>query len=761
MMRSIKKFKVQFIAAFLMSLLSVMVFSGLEGAWYGMKYEFDRFIDSSELSDEWVSALYFTQDDIDAIKCIKGVDELSLRTRITAMVENDANKTSYISLDSYNDNNEVSGVIVERGMAYDSGIEDALWLDSKYAECNGLDIGDSIEISYKETALELKIVGLVLSSEKTYYVGSQDFYSPDYEMFGYGLVGISVKEKLGIMYDGNMVDIKGWDSEVKNSVKDILQDRFISYYNRDTQPEISKMFNQIGNLKRLSVMFSVLFILLAILSINTTIKRLIDSQSSDVSVLKALGYSNGTLMWYFALYGLFISVLGTLAGYLLSFPFSNMIIKTQKAVFTLPEWSVKHTATVFVLIICIIILCVLTAFLASGKRLQGLPEEHKNENTKRNGRIFIERFASLWNKTDFGFRWSMRDAAGHKTRLIMGVISVCGSIMLLMASFGTPDAVTAMTNRAYDEEFTYSYKIKLEQGVTLDEAEKLQNEYEGQLMEIVPAYTYVNDEKDDAESYLVTVFSDGEYVSLKDTEGSPLDKEGIYVTEGIAEELELNVGDTVYLSPSLNNDYFKFTVAGFIHSSMPQSFYVSSNEWEKSDIGFMPSYLLAGEINDTDKLELDSRVSQIVTSSQQRNNLEDFKNVLNGVFSLMRVMAILLVMIVLYNLSTLSFMERTNVYNTFRVLGFRFSELRKLASLENILILITGMLIGIPAGFKFLSVYCNTFSTDSLKIYPDISGKSIIVVLLIVIICTLITTVMLSWKIRKIDMIEALKARRQ
>ena len=72
-----------------------------------------------------------------------------------------------------------------------------------------------------------------------------------------------------------------------------------------------------------------------------------------------------------------------------------------------------------------------------------------------------------------------------------------------------------------------------------------------------------------------------------------------------------------------------------------------------------------------------------------------------------------------------------------------------------------GILIGLPLGFRFLAVYCDTFSTDSLKIYPDISFKSLVIVLIIVLICTIITTLLLSRKIKKIDMIEALKAVRQ
>ena len=111
----------------------------------------------------------------------------------------------------------------------------------------------------------------------------------------------------------------------------------------------------------------------------------------------------------------------------------------------------------------------------------------------------------------------------------------------------------------------------------------------------------------------------------------------------------------------------------------------------------------------------------------------------------------------MYNLGVLSFLERTNEYNTFRVLGFHYDEIRKLASFESILILVFGALLGLPFGFKFLSVYCDTFSNDTIKIYPNIFGLNLLIVCTTITICSLIIILLLSIRIRKIDMIKALK----
>ena len=147
----------------------------------------------------------------------------------------------------------------------------------------------------------------------------------------------------------------------------------------------------------------------------------------------------------------------------------------------------------------------------------------------------------------------------------------------------------------------------------------------------------------------------------------------------------------------------------------------------------------------------------MITSKQQKSNLEEFQKKINGVFIMMKAVAFVLVVIVLYNLSILSFLERAKEYNTFRVLGFHFGEIRKLASFENIIILVMGTLLGIPLGTKFLEIYCATFSNDTIKIYSALKSISIVIVCLTVFICTAFTTILLSRRIKKIDMVQALK----
>ena len=121
------------------------------------------------------------------------------------------------------------------------------------------------------------------------------------------------------------------------------------------------------------------------------------------------------------------------------------------------------------------------------------------------------------------------------------------------------------------------------------------------------------------------------------------------------------------------------------------------------------------------------------------------------------VFAVLLIVVVLYNLGSLSFVERSRDYATLRVLGFHKKELRDLTFVENVITTFIGWLLGIPAGIWFLGQYVATFSTINLEYTPYVNWLTILLASLIVWICSLSTTFFISRRIQKLDMVQALK----
>ena len=128
-----------------------------------------------------------------------------------------------------------------------------------------------------------------------------------------------------------------------------------------------------------------------------------------------------------------------------------------------------------------------------------------------------------------------------------------------------------------------------------------------------------------------------------------------------------------------------------------------------------------------------------------------------SIFILIIVFAMLLIVVVLYNLGVLSFVERSRDYATLSVLGIKKNELRTLTLIENLITTLIGWLIGIPAGIWFLGEYVNTFSTINLVYTPYVNWMTITLASVFVWLCSLSTSLLISRRIRRLDMVQALK----
>ena len=157
-------------------------------------------------------------------------------------------------------------------------------------------------------------------------------------------------------------------------------------------------------------------------------------------------------------------------------------------------------------------------------------------------------------------------------------------------------------------------------------------------------------------------------------------------------------------------------------------------------------------------LQADKQIDSIIKISEQQKNADEFVASLMSIFMMIIGFAVLLVIVVLYNLGSLNFVERIRDYATLRVLGFHKKELRNITMIENVITTFIGWIIGIPLGIWFLDTYVRTFSTIQLEYTSYISLGNLALASAVTWICSLTTTFLIGRRIQKVDMVEALKS---
>ena len=81
------------------------------------------------------------------------------------------------------------------------------------------------------------------------------------------------------------------------------------------------------------------------------------------------------------------------------------------------------------------------------------------------------------------------------------------------------------------------------------------------------------------------------------------------------------------------------------------------------------------------------------------------------------IFAIVLVLVILYNLNVLSFTEMEQEIATLKILGFKSSYLTKLFTTQMLFFIIIGFLAGIPIAYQFLLILIPSFG-DNVYLIP-------------------------------------------
>lgn len=736
----------QFFSVFLMSLLSVLIFVGMQGAWHGLEKSLDKYIASSELPTVWVQSAGLTKEEIREVESLSEVDKVVANTRLTTSIENKDAKDSYLILDSFMNASEQVATVVKGDNL--SLVSDGIWINKEYALSNKLSVGDTIKLSIAGKIVETKILGFVQSADRIYFTGSLEYIAPNYTQYAYGYISENhLKSLLQGQPPLNRLSIYASTTDLRDELEDILGNKLVSYHDQPTLTEVSEATDRVGQIRNLSYLFSFIFILLAILAMFTTIRRLIESQTKEIAVIKALGYSNAQVSWHYISFGLLVGSLGAAAGALVSPAMSWFVLTTQQSMFSLPSWQIAYSASSLVVIGLVVLICTVSAYLASIEAIRGLPAVFLRGKNKDVRHLFLEKISTFWGKLSYESRWAIRDALMHRVRILMGIIGVAGSMMLLIAGVGMPVSMNHLVDKAYNDDFSYAKRL------TVSNYERANQTYEGQWVQINQAHY----SKDDGHNRLLIIVTDGEYVQARTEDGEKLQEGGLYVTNGFAALADIKVGEELTVTPYQDGKSYTFVVKGIVTSETNQGAYIMAETFEEAGGVFHPQTLLVGPEVSSSTISEDANVLSVIDKTDQEKNAYDFVNSLMSVFLMIIGFALLLVVVVLYNLGSLNFVERTRDYATLQVLGYSKNNLQNITMLENIMTTSVGWIVGIPMGIWFLNQYVATFSTIRIEYTAHVNWQVLAIASLLVWFTSVCTTLIISRRIRKIDMVEALK----
>ncbi|NMD38222.1 MAG: ABC transporter permease, partial [Christensenellaceae bacterium] len=438
--RDIKVYWSQFLGVFFMTLISIAIYTGMAVIWRGLDLSIEEYQNESNMANQWIYTKGIFERDMKNFERETGIINATYSATIRGEIKNG---DQYLELIALN-NDEFMKPYVIKGNKYHHD-SNGLWLDAKFAEANKLNPGDKLSIKNGVFEKEFEIKGIVLNIEKIFFTGSNLLTMPDHKTFGYAFISKESLNKLAPFYPYTEIRL-GENSHISDAeLETILGDKFLFSEKQEDKDFLKETERESSQMKKMSILFSLVFVLLSALTMYSSMSRLIISQRTMIGTMKALGIHTWKIKLHYGLYGLFFSLIGSITGLLLGpIIISPIIVTMKESYIILPYWYLVHHVSEYLIIIGLVFTCIFASLKTTGKILGMVPAVILRNVSNMDTIVktgFLERIGYIWSKLPLGIKWTLRDNRRNKIRFLMGVIGVVGGMVLMIAGLGVTQSI--------------------------------------------------------------------------------------------------------------------------------------------------------------------------------------------------------------------------------------------------------------------------------------------------------------------------------
>lgn len=788
MIRDILKNKSQFVTIFLMVAIGVMVYSGIEAYMDGMRDTANKFYEDYNLQDINVLGKGFTEKDLDNIKSTQNVNDAERKLELVMTDNDDENKSYLISVI---ESNNISKFYVKEGNEFDKN-KKGIWLDYFFAKENEIKIGDKISFKYDGYVFNEEVLGIIYVPDHIYDVKDASQLMPNHKT--YGIIYMSVNELEGFIKDqvkSNLEDEMGItindkafnrlmpnfnyleyvpfnyvivdvnDKDNRGMVKETIEkniDNAIATIDIENTASYSMYQGEIDEGAAYVGIFSGLFLFIAVLSVITTMTRVVKNQKLQIGVLKALGFSNLKIIMHYVGYGFWTSLFGTIFGLILGRYFlGSVFLGIEMSFFEVPNSVIYLNKMTYVVAALIIIVVSIITFLTCYKELMKRPAEAlRMEIPKvKNGSLNLTT-KGIFKNLSFASKWNIRDILRNKFRTVTGIIGIVGCSTLIICALGMLNSMNYFIKLQFDELYNFNYKLTLKEDISNDALNKLIKDYGDNSSETLMIEIKNGDNKD-----ANTLFIDNanDYVRFIDDKYNfiKLDNDdGVYVTYKFKDKYGLNIGDKVTWHIYGDKNYYESKIVGFYRDPQVQGISASKKYLERIGIDYKPDSIYTND--DLSNVKTISNVDVIQNIDELKESIGNMLSMMKQMIVIIIVFAVILGVIIIYNMSILSFSEKEYQFATLKVLGFSDKKIKKIFCKQNSIICIISIIIGLPAGYNLTSYLFKACLDENYDFRVHIEWWTYVLAIIGTYLVSYLVSKFLARRVNSIDMVSSLKS---
>lgn len=649
-------------------------------------------------------------------------------------------------------------------------------ISEPFAEAHDLSPGDQIHALLNGRRRALDIVGVALSPEFVYAIGPGALM-PDATRYGVIWMG---ETALAAAYDlenaFNNLAVTLWpDAHAPSALREI--DTVIERYGGvgafERKDQVSNWFvmNEIEQLKSIASILPPIFLAVAAFLTNMMLARLVYIERAEIGLLKAFGYSNGTMAWHYTKFVLAVSSTGVVVGWLFGLWLGHWMTGMYADLFRFPLLIFAPDYDVYLISGGVSITAALIGAIAAARMAAALPPAE----AMRPPAPPAFRGAGSWqkrliNRLDQPTRIIFRQLLRRPLRTLLTSLGVAASVAVLVASMQWLDAIDFMIEDFFNDQQRQDMTLGLTDAGPSEIVREVARLPGVQAVEphrgVAARIHFGHRYRREA---IIGLPADGKLEVLHDSSGAQvtIPSSGLLMSNSMADILGVKAGDTVTVEVLQGRrPELQLPVAAVFDTLIGRSVYMELDALNRAlnEPGRVNSLALVFDDREQTSLFETLKTLPMVAGVVLKHAAIDlFRQTIGETMLVVIVFytgfAATLAFGVIYNNMRISLSERGRELATLRVMGFRNGEIAYMLFGEAALLTLLGLPVGCLLGWALAELMAQGFNTELFRIPVVIEASTYAYAIVVVLASALASALLVEQRLIRLDLIGVLKTR--
>lgn len=666
--------------------------------------------------------------------------------------------------------------LLMQGNYPDAARETEIVASAVFAAANGLEVGASITAILNGRQRRLEVVGIGMSPEYVYEVGSGMVF-PDNRRFGVLWMGrdaiASAFGMEGTFNDVALILDAGVDPRAVIGPLDRLLAPYggLGAYGREDQLSHRFLSDELGEIGITAAYVPGLFLAVSSFLLYSLLSRLVTMQRAEIGLLKAFGYGSWAVAVQYLRFALATVTIGIAVGIPAGLYFGQLMVSLYRQYFHFPQLQAEPGARALVLAVLASVAAAMVGAGTSVWRAARLPPaEAMRPELPAGFRAGLLDRVGLLRAAPIGLRMILRNLARRPHKAWLSVLGIALAVALMVVGRFGLDGVNRILalqfGHAQHDDVTLIF-TDVQPAAALFDLVHLPGVLRAEGFRSTPVWLRNGHRAKRVELTGLDSAADLRQVVGHTAGSHPVRPDGLVISARLAGLLDLRVGDPVEVSVlEGRRKVFTVPVSATVDDLLGLGAYLERHALSRH-LGESPA--ISGA-----HLHIDTGMAQVLYTRLKRLPaissvivrgavLESIGKTLDRTFVVSSMVlagfASVIVAGVVYNNIRIALSERGNELASLRVLGFSLTEVAAILIGEQALLTLLALPVGIAAGYGLCALLVPVFDRDAFRIPLGPDRITLLFAMVPAVCACVVASLLVLRRLHHLDLVAVLKTR--